>query len=236
MTSPTRPLSGQQLDRLELMLDSETPGWEPMPLDMLQGFLFGIASAPREVPPDEWLPRVLGAEDWPVAQPGVAVDATAGTATETTEWIDLLVRFYHQQERALEGTEDAALVFYEDTPGVSNKFEHWCIGYLDAIDLAAAAWEAAGDPAEIDELLFPFHVLANALPPAERERFPDKEWAKLLQECGDDLWPAIMDARKYGLALRNRPTTVKRAAPKPGRNDRCACGSGKKFKACCGKA
>lgn len=223
MTAQTRALSGQQLDRLELMLDSDTPGWEPMPLDMLQGFLFGIASAPREIAPDEWLPRALGAEDWP--------DKRA----ETAEWTDLLVRFYHQQERALEGTEDAALVFYEDTPGVSNKFEHWCIGYLDAIDLAAADWETAGDGDEIDELLFPFHVLANALPREERERFPDKEWAKLLEECGEDLWPAVMDARKYGLALRNRPTTVRRPAPKVGRNGPCPCGSGKKFKACCGK-
>lgn len=223
MTAQTKPLSGQQLDRLELMLDSDTPGWEPMPLDMLQGFLFGIASAPREIPPDEWLPRALGAEDWPDTRP------------ESAEWMDLLVRFYRQQERALEGAEDAALVFYEDTPGVSNKFEHWCIGYLDAIDLAAADWEAAGDGEEIDELLFPFHVLANALPREERERFPDKEWAKLLEECGEDLWPAVMDARKYGLALRNRPTTIRRPVPKVGRNGPCPCGSGKKFKACCGK-
>lgn len=223
MTTPARPLSGQQLDRLELMLDSQTEGWDPMPLDMLQGFLFGIASAPQALAPDDWLPRALGADDWPDAR------------SETAEWVDLLVRYFHQQERALEGAEDAALVFYEDTPGVSNRFEHWCIGYLDAVDLAAPAWEAAGDADEIDELLFPFHVLANALPAEERERFPDKEWAKLLEECGEDLWPAVMDARRYGLALRNRPTTVKRDAPKRGRNDPCACGSGKKFKACCGK-
>lgn len=223
MTIHARPLSGQQLDRLELMLDSAIAGWEPMPLDMLQGFLFGVASAPREIPADEWLPRALGAEEWP------------DTREESAEWIDLLVRYFHQQERAMDGEEDAALLFYEDTPGVSNRFEHWCIGYLDAVDLAAPLWQALGDAEEVDELLFPFHVLANALPPEERERFPDKDWAKLLEECGEDLWPAVMDARRYGLALRNRPTTIKRATPKRGRNDPCACGSGKKFKACCGR-
>ncbi len=31
------------------------------------------------------------------------------------------------------------------------------------------------------------------------------------------------------------PTTIVRAAPKTGRNDPCPCGSGKKFKHCCGK-
>jgi preprotein translocase subunit SecA len=32
------------------------------------------------------------------------------------------------------------------------------------------------------------------------------------------------------------PKTVKREEPKVGRNDPCPCGSGKKFKQCCGKA
>ncbi len=32
-----------------------------------------------------------------------------------------------------------------------------------------------------------------------------------------------------------KPTTVVRAAPKVGRNDPCPCGSGKKYKQCCGK-
>lgn len=218
-----KPLSGQQLDRLELMLDSDTPGWEPMPLDMLQGFLFGVACAPLEILTEDWLPRALGADNWPDGR------------DETAEWVDLLVRYYHQQVRALEGAQDAALVFYADTPGVSNKFEHWCIGFLDAVDLAAAAWETAGNADEVDELLFPFHVLANALPREERMRFPDKEWARLLAECTEDLWPAVMDARKYGLALRHRPVTLKREAPKVGRNDPCSCGSGKKFKNCCGR-
>ncbi len=31
------------------------------------------------------------------------------------------------------------------------------------------------------------------------------------------------------------PTTIVRSAPKTGRNDPCPCGSGKKFKHCCGK-
>ncbi len=34
----------------------------------------------------------------------------------------------------------------------------------------------------------------------------------------------------------NRPTTVRRTQPKVGRNDPCPCGSGKKYKKCCGVA
>ena len=34
---------------------------------------------------------------------------------------------------------------------------------------------------------------------------------------------------------REVPVTVRRAAPKVGRNDPCHCGSGRKFKKCCGR-
>jgi len=221
--SVSRPLTGQELDRLELMLDSNDYGWEPMPLDMLQGFLCGVASAPRGISADEWMPRALGADTWPDPSP------------EAVEWSALIERLYAQQVRALEGSEDASLVFYEDTPGISNKFEHWCVGYLDAVDLAADAWEAASVADEVDELLFPFHVLGNALPENERARITEKEWKKFLEECATDLWPSAVDMYKYGVALRNRPTTVKRDAPKVGRNDSCPCGSGRKYKNCCGK-
>lgn len=40
----------------------------------------------------------------------------------------------------------------------------------------------------------------------------------------------------YSKALRLGPAPVRHATPKVGRNDPCTCGSGKKFKHCCGKA
>jgi SEC-C motif-containing protein len=41
----------------------------------------------------------------------------------------------------------------------------------------------------------------------------------------------------YTRSLREGPAPVRHAGPKPGRNDPCPCGSGKKYKQCClGKA
>jgi SEC-C motif domain protein len=39
----------------------------------------------------------------------------------------------------------------------------------------------------------------------------------------------------YTRAVRSGPAPVKSSAPKVGRNDPCPCGSGKKFKHCCGR-
>jgi len=39
----------------------------------------------------------------------------------------------------------------------------------------------------------------------------------------------------YSRAVRTGPTPLKSTTPKVGRNDPCRCGSGKKFKHCCGR-
>ncbi len=220
----SRPLTAQELDRLELFLEGENSwGWEPMPLDMLQGFLCGVASAPEAIAPEAWLPWALGIETWPDARP------------EAAEWYELLKRYYLQQIPALEGREDAALVLYDEAPGISNRFEHWCVGYLDGLELAAESLFDLGDPEEVEELLFPIEVLGDALEAKDRAKFSESEWQALLADCSEDLWPAVLDTYRYGNALRNRPTTMKREAPKTGRNDPCPCGSGRKYKNCCGK-
>ncbi len=220
-----KSLSGQEQDRLEAFLEGDNPfGWEPMPLDMLQGFLCGVASAPEALEPSDWLPWAYGIDPWPDARP------------EAAEWLALLERFYQQQIPALEAREDAELVVYEETPGASNRYEYWCIGFLDGLEVAAEPLDVLGDPNEVDELLFPIRVLGNALDEEGRARFTDKEWTTLIAECSEDLWPAVLATYRYGNALRRRPVTVRREAPKTGRNALCPCGSGKKYKACCGAA
>lgn len=218
-----RPLSAREQDRLEQFVESENAfGWRPMPFDMFQGFLCGIASAPEDVAPEDWLPWAFGIDPWPDARP------------EAAEWFNLAKRFYRQQLPSLEGREDAELILYDETPEASNRFEYWSVGFLDGLEVATEPLDVLGDPDEVDELLFPVRVLANALEDSGRARFNDKEWATLLGECSEELWPAVLATYQYGNALRRRPVTQRRETPKLGRNALCSCGSGKKFKNCCG--
>jgi len=54
-----------------------------------------------------------------------------------------------------------------------------------------------------------------------------EHWEQALFQKEEGHW-RFLDAR----ALKNEP--FRRSEPKTGRNDPCACGSGKKFKKCCG--
>jgi uncharacterized protein len=53
-----------------------------------------------------------------------------------------------------------------------------------------------------------------------------------LNAFADGVW-AVYDLREIWRTLGPRVETV-RKADTPGRNDLCSCGSGKKFKKCCG--
>ena len=55
--------------------------------------------------------------------------------------------------------------------------------------------------------------------------------------CGDnELVSTVADLYDLTTELRYKVDTVRREAPKVGRNDPCPCGSGKKFKQCHGAA
>jgi len=222
MTTPTQatPLSPPELDQLEALLVSATFHGEAMPLDALQGLFFAVASAPDLIPPSRWLPTALG--ESPEYE----------TREKAQEALELVMRFYNQCVGAA-AAEDFTLLLYKREDG-GDDLGTWCAGYLDGVDLSVPNWYEAGDPDEVDELLFPFIVLADELPDSEKRQFRAAEWRELVRSCEDTIGDAIVEIREYWKVLRNPPTTVRRTSPKTGRNDPCPCRSGKKFKQCCG--
>jgi uncharacterized protein len=86
---------------------------------------------------------------------------------------------------------------------------------------------------EVAELMQPIYLLgADEIKEEELKLVEDPVKAhKLAQELEANL-PAI---HRFWVPRRKAPVqTMKREEPKVGRNDDCPCGSGKKFKKCCG--
>ena len=222
MTSPTQAssLSQPEQDELEALLGSDVFYDDAMPLDAMQGLFFALASAPDPVLPSQWMPVALG------ENPQYESSDQARRACE-------LVMRFHNQCVSTAATGNFALLLYQREGG-GDDLATWCAGYLEGVDLAAPSWYEMGDPDEVDELLFPFIVLAGELPDKEKRRFRPAEWRDLVKSCEDTIGDAIVEVREYWSALRNPPQTVRRETPKTGRNDPCPCGSGKKFKHCCG--
>jgi uncharacterized protein len=62
----------------------------------------------------------------------------------------------------------------------------------------------------------------------------NKELADRHQELADAIGACVIGIRDYWLPHRKAASTFRRTEAKVGRNDPCPCGSGKKYKKCCG--
>lgn len=234
--------SEADLDRLEELLDSEIFKGEAMLLDELQALLCAVISGPQAVPPSEWLPVVFGD------------DPAFESEAQTGEIIDLLMRFHDDLAEKLNAGEDWELILYplSDDPEELD-FATWADAYLYGSQLGCNWYDAVGDHAEeLTELLQPLFLLSGMLKEDALQR--REPWMSAAQEKAaiasaeeelpelvsaiHEFWSAKKasdvaiadDMRKKGKIQLGAIGEV----PPAGRNDTCPCGSGKKYKQCCG--
>jgi uncharacterized protein len=220
METPSLPLTPAEMKEFEAILDSDIFDGEAMLPDELQGMFFALASAPELVPPSVWMPEALGDEQ------------KFADEAQAQRLLALLMRFYNQSIEAAAGDE-FELILYEDDTGEPD-YGSWCSGFLSGVDLSEVDWYEAGDPDDIGDLLFPLLVLADAMPEEEKRRIKPTDWRRLVRESRESLPDTLAQIYRYWRVTRTPPVTVRREAPKVGRNDPCPCGSGRKFKQCCG--
>jgi uncharacterized protein len=113
----------------------------------------------------------------------------------------------------------------------------WARGFMRGVNLRRNSWNeifAREDEGQV----FSIPLVAGEVDPHwPVEPLPDEKREELVR------WMAAGIARSYkffaahrraAAASESEAETYRRSAPKVGRNDRCPCGSGKKFKHCCG--
>jgi len=223
------PLSEADIDRLEELLESEVFKGEAMLLDELQGFFCGILSGPDLVLPSEWMPVVLGDE------PEYESDAQA------EEVVELLMRFYNQVVLDLENDQAPDLILYPAEEG-GDKYDYapWADAYLLGTEMGPTHWlEAAGEHSEeLAELLEGFFLLNGSL--KDDALSSGEQWMsnaaedRALRNAENDLPAVILAIRAFWKAKNPNPEPFDRESEKVGRNEACPCGSGRKFKQCCG--
>ena len=219
-------LTNAELDRLEELLESAVFGDEAMRLDEIQAMLCAVVSGPDEVLPETWLPEALG-KDYPAGP-------------ETDETVALLLRLHDEIMAALAEGDTVAPVLYplaEDSE--DYDYATWADAYIFGAGLAGDWYEQAGKHAEdLSELLEPLFLLNGMLREdveAAGERwFSPAEEERLVAETQEGL-PDIVQALHDFWRSKEQTVTIRRDQPKAGRNDPCPCGSGKKYKQCCGR-
>ncbi|MEN9478783.1 MAG: hypothetical protein RLZZ298_178 [Pseudomonadota bacterium] len=222
------PLSESELDRLEQLLEADVFEGDAMRLDEIQAMLCAVVSGPLPIAPSVWLPEALGKGLNRMEDPQV-VDA-----------IELLMRLNNDLAAALLADETIAPILYPlDESCETYDFEAWADTYVFGAGLGEDWFEQAGKHSEdLSELLEPMFML-NGMLKEDVEKsgerwFSPTEEARLVADIQENL-PVVVQSLYNFWRNKRSGGTVKREDPKSGRNDPCPCGSGRKFKQCCGR-
>ncbi|HFC8497563.1 TPA: UPF0149 family protein [Neisseria subflava] len=207
--------------RLMELLDAKSKAHNTMRCDEVQGFMMALLSGPDALNPTNWLPEILGEE-------------SLFDAKERTEIERLVMAMAADMRMKLNEKILPDLWFYEDEAG-NPDFYTWCNAYLYALDIVPTDWFEAVDQEEFEDLFYPIMALGGIYDDEENGEVILHLNEKELTQLESDLPHVLLDIYWYWQAIINKPQTVRREGEKVGRNDPCPCGSGKKYKACCGK-
>jgi uncharacterized protein len=210
------------LDVLDRFLLSDAAPDDSMGLSDLDGFLTGVLAGPELVLPSEWLPRVWGGEA-----------PTFESEDQARLILSIVMSRYNEIARALESGEPGDLdpVFWMYEGDGTALAADWAEGFLEAIEMRPDAWLPLIEDREASALLTPILALCGDEDGGDLVPLAPGMRAKLLAEAPDLIPVCVFGVRAF---WRERDSLPVRASPKPGRNAPCPCGSGRKYKRCCG--
>lgn len=244
--NPARPLADDELARIDALLEAIDPD-AAMVLEELDGFLTALACSPRPLSDEAALALACGDDDdADDTADGSGASASAATAApggapprasagaEREELAGLLRRHRLSIIAALHAGEGLEPVMERDEAGESAG-NLWAIGFLRGIDAQADEWSGLDDDPDLADWLEPFELLAEERDLASGELVApiDGDRQAVVEDMIDSAF-AFYHHYEPARSRATAPATIRRGAPAPGRNDPCPCGSGRKYKRCCG--
>ena len=224
------PLSDTEFDKLADVLE-RFGDRRAMNLEMLDGFFAALICGPINVPPSEYLPEIWGGD--------MVNEPTFQTQPVLQEFISLLTRHWNVTCETLRSGEVFLPLLLDDEDGVARAND-WANGFMRGMQMRREDWATLMDDEEHAGSLVPILALAN-------EQHPDPEMRPYKEPISADMRGRLIAAAAAGvmaiydyfeaerILARRGAAPFRREEPKVGRNQPCPCGSGKKFKHCCGK-
>ena len=229
-------LADAEIDRLTDLI-AAVSGGKGMSVEWVDGYLAAVLCTPTLLPLDATLPPIFGAASMD--------DFEFSGIDQAQETIALLMRQRNVIAAALAKSlaDKEALhwpVLLEGVDGIARG-NAWAQGFLRGTEFDRSDWAALLDDEDRGGALMPMFALAHENDPSPEMRagpFDSTEKRdSVLQLMIVGLVKAyayFAPARRSAPAARSSPRTIIRDQPKVGRNERCPCGSGRKFKQCHG--
>lgn len=233
MTTPFAPLSEEEFDELDQFLLYDVDTEESMTLDMVDGFLHALAVGPTTVHPKRWLPKIWGTKE--MMPPMDSIE-------QLNHILGLVMRHFNS---IIAGLEDDprkispcwSTMTYGGDEQEYDDAETWAYGFIEGMRLCWNDWQPLLSTPQGQAWFRPIALLGEddfAVDQDELTKTP-----ALRAELALQIPQAVLEMHAHWLPFRlavYQRAVAKSMQPKVGRNEPCPCGSGKKFKRCCGAA
>lgn len=222
-------LSDEELHELNQFLLHETGSDQAMGMSMLDGYLHAIAVGPTTISPARWLPAVWGRSE------GLPPTASSPRFTRV---LDLLMRHHNSLIACLESDPPYINPIWHACEYRGRTYpvvERWAYGFALGMRLCFDDWRPMLESAEGRKWYRPIGLLTQeAFCPEQAEliRTPARR-ARL----ADKIIDSVLAMHAYWIPHREAVAAVEATRlvqARTGRNEACPCGSGRKFKKCCG--
>jgi uncharacterized protein len=204
-----------------------------MSLEAVDGFFAALVCAPALVPPSGYLPEILGDE---------RPEPVWKSQEEAQRFFDLMMHYWNGVVSRLSSGE-AYLPYLLEHPDGSVSGNDWAHGFMRGVALGEDDWrEFFRDENEFG-LMIPILALHHEHDPdPEMRSYAEPVSAELREKLLAGLSASVMEIYRRLAPAREMNANARAASAgsvqysKIGRNEPCPCGSGKKYKRCCGGA
>ncbi|HUL11302.1 MAG TPA: UPF0149 family protein [Methylococcaceae bacterium] len=232
-------LSQEEVDELAEFLESKAESEHCMTLEKADGFLCAIAVGPGPIPTSEWMPVLWGGDDGPVFE----------SIEQAQRITQLLLRHWNAVLSGVRRNPGETMDFYVPLIAYPNDEvpenamdtdlgKAWAEGFRIGTSLNDELWdECFKEEDDIYHCFAPIVLLEMGQNPDKPDMIIDfakrQELVMMLPVVANEFYRywREYEKREHQPLPMNQPY---RATPKLGRNDPCPCGSGKRFKKCCG--
>ena len=224
------PLTDAELDRLGDFLKS-CKGGKAMNVEALDGFFAALIAGPATVMPSEYYREVFGGE--------MSDACEFGSLDEANEILGLMMRHWNAIAGTLFKGEVYVPLLLEDKDG-TEQGNDWARGFMRGMGMRHDGWAELVNDEERGGCLIPMMMLCHEHDD-DPEMRPEPISPEKREEVIVHMAAGLLGAYRYFREHRQvgasaHTSSPRRNSPKVGRNDLCPCGSGKKFKRCCGGA
>ena len=214
----------EMIGELDAFLLSDQAPDDCLQISELDGFLTGIVVSPDLIMPSDWMPIV-----WQGGEPKFS------DLPQAERIMGIIMARYNEIIRALDDEPGAFEPILYEAPDGRMLAADWAEGFMDAFGMAVDAWDPLFADENTRSLMGP--IMAQ-LHDKEGKPFIEgslEEMQEVREEAAQALPYVIKEIYDFWKARRESANlTTRRTEKKIGRNEPCPCGSGRKYKHCCG--